>query len=168
MKFRKYIPKATDPLKSSRGKQTTEITPGELRDDHILLAEGHVACPLYEGPVSLWIDAAYQGILDLQVWHDDLPDFDPRGDLLVHDPQFGREVVRILQEAGKLPPAGDFELVSAESGMQRPYLAIFECLLWAGHDVGWEAAIAWGAVDQEMAEEQRRFFCRGRIEWRAD
>lgn len=134
----------------------------------ILLAEGHVVSPLYEGPVSLWIDAEYQGNLDLQVWHDDLPDFDPRGNLLVDDPQFGLEVVRVLQEAGKLPPGDEFELIRAERGMQRPYLAIFECLFWAGHDVGWEAAIAWGAADQEMAEEQRRFFSRGRIGWRTD
>ncbi len=144
--------------KSSRGKRTTAITPGELRDDHILLAEGRVTSPLYEGPVQVWIDADYHGLLDLQVYHDDLPDFAPLGDLLVDDPVFAREVVRVLQEAGKLPPGDDFELHRAERGMQLPYLAIFECLRRAGHRVCRAAALAWGAVDEELVEERERLF----------
>jgi hypothetical protein len=168
MKYRNYIPKTAGPLKSSHRSRDTGITPGELRGNHILLAEGHVVSPVYEGSVQVSIDADFHGLLDLQVWHDDLPDFDPAGQQLVHDPEFGREVVRVLQEAGKLPPGDEFELRGAERGMQRPYRAIFESLERAGHNVGRAAALVWGAADQEFAEEQERFFSRGPIEWRTD
>lgn len=160
MKHRKYIPKMDGEKKSSRGKRATAITPGELYDDQILVAEGRVVCPLYDGSVQVWIDADYHGLLDLHVYHDDLPNFASRDDLLVDDPVFAREVVRVLQEAGKLPPGEGFVLHGAECGMQLPHLAVFECLYRGKHRVCRAAALAWGAEDQELAEERERLFGR--------
>lgn len=137
---------------------TGDITPGRATGDFIELAEGRVASPSYRGPVSIWIDAENIGLLDLRVEHEELPDQDAGGPVAADDPVFVQEVIRLLQKAGKLPPGDDFELHRAELGLQWPDLAVFESLTRAGLDVSRAAAIAWGAVDQELVEEREWLF----------
>ena len=151
--------KLTSTRNAVEGPPTTGgITPGRVTGDFIELAKGRIASPSYRGPVSIRIDAENHGLLDLRVEHRELPDRDACGSVPADDPVFGQEVIRVLQEAGKLPPGGDFELGRAELGMQWPDLAVFESLTRAGIDVSRAAAITWGAVDQELAEEREWLF----------
>lgn len=110
--------------------EVMELPADRLLNGGILLAEGSIESDAVRGPVRIWCEPEFY-CPDIHVSYRKARVYEGGGfDHPCEDKQFGREVLRLLVEAGKLEaPASQYTIERAEWGMQGQRTATFE---WIG------------------------------------